>query len=80
MDPTENIEVDSLEEAHEAMYRLGWTDGLPVIPPTPKLLQGVLDFLGQDPQEVIGQVPPQNRIATVEKVAINCVMAGCLPE
>ena len=32
MDPTKAIEVDSLEEAHEAMYRLGWTDGLPVIP------------------------------------------------
>ncbi len=76
----ENIEVDSLEEAHEAIYRLGWTDGLPAIPPTAPLVEAVLKHLGRDPDEVIGQVPPKNRIATVEKVAVNCVMAGCLPE
>ncbi|MFQ6026384.1 MAG: hypothetical protein ACE5Q6_02590 [Dehalococcoidia bacterium] len=80
VDPTEPIEVESLEEAHEEMYRLGWTDGLPVIPPTDNLVQKVLDYLGRDPQEVIGPVPPKNRIATVEKVAVNSVMAGCLPE
>ncbi len=80
MDASDSIEVDSLEEAHEAMYRLGWTDGLPAVPPTPKLVHAVLDYLGRDPQEVIGLVPPKNRIATVEKVAVNSVMAGCLPE
>ena len=80
MDPTKSIHVDSLEEAHEEMYRLGWTDGLPVIPPTAKLVSAALDFLGRDPQEVIGEVPPKNRIATVEKVVVNSVMAGCLPE
>ena len=78
--PTDPIEVDSLEEAHEAMYRLGWTDGLPAVPPTPSLVAAVIDYLGRDPQEVIGPVPPKNRIATIEKVAINSVMAGCLPE
>ncbi len=62
------IQVDSLEEAHEAIYRLGWTDGLPAIPPTAKLVNAALDHLGRDPQEVIGEVPPKNRIATVEKV------------
>ena len=80
VDPTAPIEVESLEEAHEEMYRLGWTDGLPAIPPTDKLVQGVLDYLGRDPQEVVGPVPPKNRLATVEKIAVNCVMAGCLPE
>lgn len=80
MDPTQDIEVASLEEAHQEMFRLGWTDGLPAIPPTSNLVDAVLNYLGRDPQEVVGQVPPKNRIATVEKVAVNCVMAGCLPE
>ena len=80
MDPTQAIEVDSIEEAHEAMYRLGWTDGLPVIPPTPRLVEAGLKYLQRDPQEVIGEVPPKNRMATVEKVVVNSVMAGCLPE
>ena len=80
MDPSDNIEVGSLEEAHEAIYRLGWTDGLPAIPPTAPLVEAVLKYLGRDPDEVIGQVPPKNRVATVEKVAVNCVMAGCLPQ
>ena len=59
---------------------MGWTDGLPVIPPTAKLVNAALDFLGWDPQEVIGEVPPMNHIATVDKVVVNSVMAGCLPE
>ncbi len=80
MDPSQTIEVDTIEEAHEAMYRLGWTDGLPVIPPTPRLVEAALEYLGRDPQEVVGEVPPKNRLATVEKVVVNSVMAGCLPE
>ena len=47
MDPTKSIRVDNLEEAHEEMYRLGWTDGLHVIPPTAKLVDATLDFLGE---------------------------------
>jgi hypothetical protein len=78
--PEDPIQVDSIEEAHEAMYRLGWTDGLPAIPPTPKLVNRVLDYLGRDPTEIIGTVPPKGRVASVEKIAVNCVMAGCLPE
>ncbi|MCH8279736.1 MAG: hypothetical protein J4O03_05430 [Chloroflexi bacterium] len=80
MDPSTGVEVASLEEAHEAMFELGWTDGLPAIPPTAALVEAALDYLGRDPQEVIGEVPPKNRIATVEKVVVNCVMAGCKPE
>ena len=47
MDSTKSIHVDNLEEAHEEMYRLGWTDGLPVIPPTAKLVNAVNHFLGE---------------------------------
>ena len=46
MDSTKSIHVDNLEEAHEEMYRLGWTDGLAVIPPTAKLVNAASDFLG----------------------------------
>lgn len=45
MDSTKSIHVDNLEEAHEEMYRLGWIDGLPVIPPSAKLVNAALDFL-----------------------------------
>jgi hypothetical protein len=74
------IEVEDYETAVEEIYRLGWTDGLPVILPTPRFVQRILDYLGRDPQEVIGIIPPYQGVATVEKIAVNCVMAGCLPE
>ena len=79
MDITEPVSVANLEDAHELMYELGWTDGLPVVPPTTKLVQAIIDYLGRDPEEIVGLVPPKNRVATIEKVAINCVMAGCQP-
>jgi len=74
------IEAEDYETAVEEIYRLGWTDGLPVILPTPRLVQRILDYLGRDPQQVIGIIPPYQGAATVEKIAVNCVMAGCLPE
>jgi len=74
------IEVEDYENAVEEIYRLGWTDGLPVIVPTPRLVEGVLNYLGRDPQQLIGIIPPYQGVATVEKIAVNCVMAGCLPE
>jgi len=72
--------ADTLEEAVELCYARGWTDGLPVVPPTLPAIERVIQYLGRDPAQVIGLVPPKNRVATIEKVAINCVMAGCLPE
>src|SRR5690606_37014672 len=46
----------------------------------PRAVGRILDYLNLDPGEVLGIVPPRNGLATVEKVAINCVMAGCRPE
>lgn len=74
------FEVDDPAEAVEFCYQQGWTDGLPVIPPTEAKVAAVLDYLGRDPGELIGVIPPKNRIATLEKVAINSVMGGCLPQ
>ncbi len=72
--------LDSIEEFIELAYKEEWTDGLPVYPATPKLLDEMLGYLGRDPQEIIGVVHPGDGEATVEKIAINCIMAGCRPE
>ena len=74
------FEVDDPAEAVEFCYEQGWTDGLPVIPPTEEKVLAVLDYLGRDAVEVVGVIPPKNGIATLEKVAINCVMGGCRPQ
>jgi len=62
------------------MAELGYTDGLPVIPPTENLVRGMIEYAGHAPDEVIGVIAPENGVATIEKLAINAVMAGCLPE
>ena len=58
----------------------GWTDGLPVIPPTEPLVGETLRYTKRAPDEVLGQMEPLRGTVTVEKVAANAVMAGCLPE
>ncbi|MBN1092888.1 thioredoxin family protein [Blastococcus sp. TML/M2B] len=74
------VELADLEDEHEAMYDRGWTDGLPVVPPTPERVLRMLRGTPRDPQEVVAVVPPDLVECTVEKVAVNAVMAGCLPE
>src|SRR5215203_5067825 len=64
----------------ERLHERGVTDGLPVVPPTPELVVAMLEHTARDPQELVGVVPPYDGRATVEKVAINAVMAGCPPE
>jgi hypothetical protein len=70
---------DNLEQINRAYYTRGWTDGLPIIPPTEERVRRMLAGTTRDPQEVLGRMPPRWGEATVEKVAINAVMAGCLP-
>lgn len=74
------FDAADLEAAHELCHAQKWTDGLPVVPPTRGAIERVLAYLKRDPAEVIGVVPPRNGVASVEKIAINCVMAGCKPE
>lgn len=66
-----------LEDPFEAMHERGLSDGLPVVPPTPGRVVAMLDHTSRDPQDLVGVVPPYGGRATVEKVAINAVMAGC---
>ncbi len=70
----------SLEDAMELCYQRGWTDGLPVIPPTEEKVLQYVEHMGRHPSDVIGVEPVRGRVITAEKVAINTVMAGCRPE
>jgi len=62
------------------MYKRGYTDGLPVIPPTEEAVCEMLDHAAVDPEDIIAVVPPDDEPLTAAKAAINAVMAGCLPE
>lgn len=74
------IELGEIEDEIETAYNRGWTDGLPVVPPTAARVLRMLDGTRRAPDEVVAVVPPDLVPATVEKVAINAVMAGCKPE
>jgi nucleotide-binding universal stress UspA family protein len=75
-----HIDVADPEDAIEVAYDRGWSDGLPVVPPTPLRVARMLSGTPRDPGEVIGLIPPNLSECTVEKAAVNAVMAGCLPE
>jgi hypothetical protein len=74
------VELADLEDEHEAMFDRGWTDGLPVVPPTPERVLRMLRGTTRAPDDVVAVMPPDLVECTVEKVAVNAVMAGCLPE
>src|SRR5712671_1061724 len=74
------IELGDDEDEQEAMFARGWSDGLPLVPPSEERVLRMLDGTARDPQEVVGLVPPALAAATVEKIAVNAVMAGCKPE
>ncbi|MDA1219867.1 MAG: hypothetical protein O2909_10545 [Chloroflexi bacterium] len=67
-------------DAMEECYRRGWTDGLPVVPPTEERVSAMLDYMGLARQQILGEVPVRRRVLTAEQAAANTVMAGCLPE
>ncbi|ETX04359.1 MAG: hypothetical protein ETSY2_29260 [Candidatus Entotheonella gemina] len=66
---------DSLD-AIEECYRRGWTDGLPVVPPTEDRVAAMLDYVGLAPDHLLGEVPVRRRSLTAEQAAANAVMAG----
>ena len=74
----------TVEPSYTSLYEFanehGWTDGLPIIPPTAQLVTAMLQGTRRDPSDVVAVLPPRNGKATVEKIAINAVMAGCKPE
>ena len=74
------IELGDGEDESEAMFERGWSDGLPLVQPTEERVLRMLDGTTRNPQDVVGLCPPDLAPATVEKIAINAVMAGCKPE
>jgi hypothetical protein len=74
-------EVLTFEErsVQEEFFARGWTDGLPIVAPTPELVHAMLDVVGGDPGVLIGYLAARDRGVTIEQAAINAVMAGCLP-
>ena len=74
------IDVHAPEDEHEICFSRGWSDGLPVVPPTPVRVLRMLKGTVRDPGEIVGAIPPNNAPCTVEKIAVNAVMAGCKPE
>src|SRR5690242_6409872 len=73
---------DDFRAAFDDIYRRGWTDGLPVIPPAEAYVREMLDANGLSARadEVIAELAPDGAPATIEKIAINAVMAGCRDE
>jgi hypothetical protein len=64
----------------EYCYEQGWTDGLPVVPPTEERVEAMLALAGWPPEEVLASHSPTGRVCSVFSAAVNAVMAGCLPQ
>ncbi len=71
---------DDFEKINDGFYERGWTDGFPVVPPTESRVAAMLEGTTFRPGDVLGVVGPMWAEATVEKVAVNAVMAGCRPK
>ena len=74
------IEYGEQDDPMELCFERGWTDGLPVTPPTDERVLRMLSGTRRAPDEIIGRIPPYLAECTVEKVAVNAVLAGCKPE
>jgi len=71
---------EAIEEFNQQFLEKRWGDGLPLVPPTPERVRWMLSGTVRSPHEVIGKVNPRQGAATIEKIAINAVMAGARPE
>jgi hypothetical protein len=72
-------EVEDFAAAQEFFHSRGWTDGLPVVPPTEAAVHACLEWAGMPPDQLLGIEPVRTQPITAEKLAVNAVMAGCLP-
>lgn len=72
--------ADDPAELIEAYFERGWTDGLPVVPPTEESIATMLAGGGLCGDEVLGEIPGRNTVVVADKVAVNAVLAGCRPE
>jgi hypothetical protein len=78
--PSEIVFAGTLDEVEEHFLDQGWSDGLPIVPPTPARVERFLEEVDEDPETVLGILPPELRELTIRNIAVNGVMAGCAPE
>ena len=80
--PTETVTIqgDELVEINQLFYARGWTDGLPIVPPTRERVAAMLEGADISGDFSIATLEPLNGEATIEKIAVNAVMAGCEPK
>ena len=72
---------DAFDRVNDYFYERGWTDGLPIVPPTEARVQAQLAGMpSRQAEELIAVVPPRMGNATMRQIAVNAVMAGCRPE
>jgi hypothetical protein len=72
--------VADLLQAIEFCFQQGWTDGLPVVPPTPERVAAFLEVLALPPETVVGALPERGLTVSAETLAVNALLAGCRPE
>lgn len=77
--PEDTLDVDE-DQLFEEFCARGWTDGLPVVAPTPERVAALVERAGLDGEEILGEIPQRNRSLSARKAAANAVMAGCAPE
>lgn len=75
-----SIKKDSFAEVNELFYKRGWADGLPIVPPTKERVKEMLKGADLSPDYLVAVLDPMGGQATIEKIAVNAVMAGCQPE
>jgi len=82
--PRHRVEVirgrDAWHRANELFYLRGWTDGLPIIPPELSKVEQMVGYAGLPRDHIVAELEPLRGMATIEKIAVNAVMAGCIPE
>jgi len=82
--PRQRVEVirapDVWQRANQVFYLRGWTDGMPIVPPEITIVERMVEGSGLPREHVVAELEPLKGLATVEKIAVNAVMAGCLPE
>ncbi len=71
---------DEFQRIQDVCWENGWTEGLPVVPPNESAVLDMLSFVPDDLTTVLGRMDPSNALVTLEKLAVNAVVAGCLPE
>jgi hypothetical protein len=78
--PTSQLDPEGARDVTEHLHSQGWTDGLPAVAATDDIVARFLAETDRDPDDIVGRHPQLEREVTVRDVAVNAVMAGCLPE